>query len=344
MGNATIRGDRREAGRAEPRPGTTMDLRELALFARVAEAGSFTRAARELGLSQSAASQRVAALERRLGTRLVVRHPPRGAAAGGRLPLTPAGELLLGYTRQLLRTLEAARTALAGLGDGADPAAVVGRLRLAVEDGATQRLLVPVLLALRERHPRVVVSVSVEPTDAALERLREGELDLALVVKPDAAAGVELEPLGRDELVAVAPPGYPWGERTVVEPAALREAPLLVPDRRSQSFRLFERWLLEAGAAPGSAPHLAADASDAAILCALARAGLGVGIVPSWAARGEEVPRLRALPLGPARVTRTWMLARPARHPEPAISRVVRQLCRERFRLAPGPGCGPGAP
>ncbi len=330
-----------------PAGGLTPDLRALALFKQVAETGSFTRAARELGLSQPAVSQQVAALEARLGTRLVVRAAARGGraeATGSRgVSLTPAGELLLHYARQILRKLDEAQAALASL-IGADPAGgVVGCLRIAVEEAAVQRPLVPVLAALCERYPRLAVSVAVEPTGVALERLREGEIELAVVVRPDYAAGLELEPLGRDELVAAAPAGYPWsGDH--VEPHELRRAPLIVPDRRSQSFRLVEQWLLEGGATPTSAPRLAAEVGDAAAVADLVRAGLGVGIVPAWGLRPEGGSRLRTVRLGVHGLARAWVLACRAGEALPAAGRAFRQLCGERFRLPAGPFPAPPPP
>ncbi len=313
--------------------GLPFDLRALALFRRVAETGGFTRAARELGLSQSAMSQQIAALEARLGARLVVRAAP---GSGRKLALTPAGELLLHYARQLLRKLDEAQAALAGL-TGADAAGgFAGCLRVAIEETAAQRLLVPVVTALCERHPRLAVSVVAEPTDVALERLREGSVEAAIVVRPDDAPELDFEPLGRDELVAIAPASHPWGDQRCVEPEELRKAPLIVPDRRSQSFRLLERWLLERGAAPGSAPRLAAEVGDANAVADLVRAGIGVGVVPAWAVRLEGSPRLRLARLGAAGLARAWVLACRAGEPLPGAGRAFRQLCQERFRLPAG--------
>ncbi len=330
------------------------DLRALALFRRVAETGGFTRAARELGLSQSAVSQQVAALEARLGARLVVRAAsgggrtgaPAGTDAGGgrggtvtgrRLTLTPAGELLLHYTRQLLRKLDEAQAALDGL-TGADAAGgFAGCLRVAIEETGAQRLLVPVVTALCERHPRLAVSVVVEPTDVALERLRDGAVEAAIVVRPDDTPDLDFEPLGRDELVAIAPVSHPWGDQSGVEPDELRKAPLIVPDRRSQSFRLLERWLLERGAAPGTAPRLAVEVGDAGAVADFVRAGIGVGVVPAWAVRLDGHPRLRMARLGAAGLARAWVLACRAGEPLPGASRAFKQLCQERFRLPAGP-------
>lgn len=83
-----------------------IDSRKLLAFATLARVGSFTEAARELHLTQSAISHAIKALERELDARLFVRH-------GRGVTLTPAGEQLLQHTKVILNEMESARSSLA---------------------------------------------------------------------------------------------------------------------------------------------------------------------------------------------------------------------------------------
>jgi DNA-binding transcriptional LysR family regulator len=139
-------------------------LQQLALFVRTVESGSFSKAAREFGLSQPSVSRAVAALERRLGVKLLVRTTRQISA-------TDAGEALLGRARDALLAIDDAESAARG----ADRLSGVLRVALPPEYGV--RRIVPLLTAFFVRHPELKIDLMM--SDRYENLIAEGA-DLAL--------------------------------------------------------------------------------------------------------------------------------------------------------------------
>ena len=152
-----------------------LDLRHFAALEAVARTGSFGRAARELGYTQSAVSQQIAQLERIVGQRLFDR--PGGPR---RVELTEAGHLLLGHADAIVAQLDAARADMAALAEGA-----AGTLRVGIYQSVGARLLPALVRRFRAQLPRVGIRVREESAAADLLRLLEhGELDLTFADLP----------------------------------------------------------------------------------------------------------------------------------------------------------------
>jgi len=139
-------------------------LLQLALFVRTVESGSFSKAAREFGLSQPSVSRAIAALERRLGVKLLVRTTRQVSA-------TDAGEALLGRARDALLAIDDAENAARG----ADR--LSGVLRVALPPEYAVRRIVPLLPAFYARHP--LLKVDLMMSDRYENLIAEGA-DLAL--------------------------------------------------------------------------------------------------------------------------------------------------------------------
>jgi DNA-binding transcriptional LysR family regulator len=152
-----------------------IELRHFAALEAVARTGSFGRAARELGYTQSAVSQQIAQLERIVGQRLF--HRPGGPR---RVEPTEAGLLLLGHADAIVARIDAARADMAGLAEGA-----AGTLRVGIYQSVGARLLPALVRRFRAQWPRVGVRVREESAAADLLRLLEhGELDLTFADLP----------------------------------------------------------------------------------------------------------------------------------------------------------------
>lgn len=140
----------------------------LRAFAFIAEEGSFTRAARLVGRTQSAVSMQVQRLEGLLGQKLLVR------SKGGTVQLTPHGQYLLSRAREMLSLNdEIWKTFRAP--------AVAGTVRLGTPDDYALRYLPPILMRFAESHPAVEVEVLCADSAMLVDRLRAGELDLTLI-------------------------------------------------------------------------------------------------------------------------------------------------------------------
>lgn len=293
-----------------------METKHLRTFVSIVELSSFTRAGVKLGLSQSAISQQIGALERQLGVKLL-----RRTGSGARP--TAAGELLLDHARQILSRVDNARRLLSEYDSSAG-----GVLRIGAGGAACRRLLPEVLVALRETSPRLELHVRSGHSDLTLERLLDGEIDVGILTLPTSHPKLRLVDLAEDELVVVVAPSHAWARRACVLPVELGTEPLLVCERKSRTFQLVERVLLEAGVFP----RVAMEIDHLEAVSRMVAHGLGIAVVPRWAV-GAETDRgeLVALPVGPRGLKRRWaagFLEEP--RPRQAL-RIFVRLCAEQL-------------
>jgi molybdate transport repressor ModE-like protein len=212
-------------------------LPHLGTFAEAAERGSFTAAARHLGLSQAAVSQRIQTLERLLRTALFRRE-------GGKVTLTEAGRRLHGHARQLL---DLTARVWADVTGAKEP--VTGELVLAASSVPGQHILPRTLATFRSRHPAVRVRVSVSDTDAVLREVEQGKAHLGLVGGPGGSPHLAFRRFAGDELVLVVPRGHPWWRKKRVTVEELLAQPLIQRERGSGSRHCLERSLERVGVA-----------------------------------------------------------------------------------------------
>lgn len=172
-----------------------MDFAALQVFRTVVDEGGISAAARKLHRVQSNVTTRIQQLEASLGAKLFVRDKRR-------LFLSPAGELFLGYARQMLRIAEQARDAVQG--DTARGVLRVGTL----ESTAASRL--PRLLArYHDRHPAVRIELTTGTTDALVEAVSGRGLEAAFVAGFSAAPRLQAMPAFDERLVVIAPRSHP---------------------------------------------------------------------------------------------------------------------------------------
>ncbi len=192
-----------------------VDPHDLAMLVRVVDAGSVTRAAEELYITQPAVTQHLRRLERTLGVRLVER---RGRGLG----LTDAGRAILPLARQTLQYLEQIPVVVSE---------VQGLLRGEIILGASTTIgefvLPKRLSAFAETYPQMVVRLHIANTQAIVERVLDHTLHAGFVgLRPTSTALVTL-PFLRDEIVLVVAPTHPVACRRIA-PEQLREVRLLV--------------------------------------------------------------------------------------------------------------------
>jgi LysR family nitrogen assimilation transcriptional regulator len=199
-----------------------MDLKQLEYFVRVAELGSFTRAATALNVAQPALSRQVRLLEVELRQNLLVRNG-RGATP------TEAGQVLLEHGRGILHQVERAREEL-----GRVRAGLTGQVSLGMPPSVARVLTVPLTRAFRQALPEARLSISEGLSTAMQEALQHGRLDIAMLYNANRASGIEVTPLVREELLLVQarPPGLQ--EDPPPAAIALRDVaalPLVIPSR-----------------------------------------------------------------------------------------------------------------
>jgi DNA-binding transcriptional LysR family regulator len=199
---------------APPPRRSTTDAQLQALVA-VADAGSFTGAARRLGMSQSAVSHAVTALEETLRVSLLER-----SARG--VQLTPIGEQTVLRAREVLRLKELIwrdAEASRGLRDGVVRVGSFGPT-------ASRHLLPPILKSFAERYPDLTVRV-MEGSDQEVEEwLHRRKLDIGFVTLP--SERFDTVHLAQDEMMVVLPAAHPLAARARIEPRHLADYPFIM--------------------------------------------------------------------------------------------------------------------
>lgn len=281
-------------------------MRQLLYFERVAELGSFTRAAQALHLVQPALSQQVAALEREVGLPLFHRE-----ARGVRL--TEAGERLLPYARRVLSELERAQQALGALRE-----LRTGRVALGLPPSATLSLLPAILEAFRRRYPALEVQIVEEMTDVLVEQLLDGRLDLAVVSFPIDDHRLVTRPLFRERLVLVVPPNHRLAQAERVDLAELATEPWILPYRRHGTRALVEAACQQSG----FSLCVAVELSGLGPIKQLVQRGVGISILPPAVVENElKLGLLKIVEIDRPPLVRTAGLARRrGEHPTPAAA------------------------
>ncbi|HEY7366497.1 MAG TPA: selenium metabolism-associated LysR family transcriptional regulator [Methylomirabilota bacterium] len=256
-----------------------MDLRRLEVFVKVAELGSFSRAAEALFLTQPTVSEHVRALEEDLGVQLLDRLG-RGAAP------TPAGQLLLGYAHRILALMREARQAVDRF-----QGRLLGELIVGGSTIPGEYILPALIGQFKAKYPDISISLRVGSSQQISEWVEEGRVEIGVVgARPGSRALVARE-LMADEMVIVVPPEHPWTRRPSVGLADIRAEPLLLRERGSGTRQALERALAEAGT-DLSAFRVAGEMGSTQAVKQAVRAGIGVTLLSRLAVEDECRARL----------------------------------------------------
>jgi DNA-binding transcriptional LysR family regulator len=286
-----------DAAAAPDRYTPAVDLRQLEIFARVAELGSFSRAAEALFLTQPTVSEHVRTLEDELGVRLLDRLG-RGAAP------TRAGRLLLSYAQRLLALSREARQAMDGfLGR------MIGELLVGASTIPGEYILPAVIGRFKEKYPDISTTLLIGDSQAVVEWVAEGRAELGVVGARPAHRGVEYRELMSDDMIVVVPAAHPWHGRAHVTLEELRTEPLIMRERGSGTRAALERALAEAQMDLGHFRIVGEMGSTQAIKQAV-KAGVGVSVMSRRAVDEEcRSGALSCLGVRDLKVTRSFYLA-----------------------------------
>lgn len=212
-----------------------MDARQLEIFVKVAEFGSFSRAAEALFLTQPTVSEHIRGLEEELGVRLLDRLG-RGAAP------TKVGQLLLGYARRILELHREARQAVDQF-----QGRMSGELVIAASTIPGEYVLPALIGRFKEKYPDIVISLLIGDTQRVVEWVLEGRAELAVAGAQIDQRALEYRELMPDELVLVVSAAHPWHGKKTATLEEVRAEPLIVRERGSGSRHALERALAEVG-------------------------------------------------------------------------------------------------
>ena len=249
-----------------------MDMRHFRIFLGVCEAGTMTRAAELLFITQPSVSQAVAELEKEYGVRLFER-------LSHHLHLTTAGERLRTYASHILNLSEQARKELADLGAG-------GSIRVGASLTIGAHLLPAIINSYRAEMPTVEIFTQVDNTSVIEKMILEDQLDLGLVEGPIHSPHIREEKLFDDELVIICGPGHPLWDRGTIETSELAGNAFIMREAGSGTRDIFERLMSQAEA------HwkIAGVYNNTEAIKQAVRGNLGLAVVPKISVE-EEIER-----------------------------------------------------
>ena len=284
-----------------------ISIQGLRVFLSILEHGSLSAAGRELGMTQPAVSNHLHALEERFGVTLLTR--------GRRLQLTPAGECLAGYTRQVLDDLATLETEVAR------HAGPRGRLIVGASSPPGELLMPRLAVEFSAHHPDVALDVHIVDTEETIAALLNREIEVAIVGREVNDPQLVSTVVGQDELIVMVAADDSLAEAEEVAPEDLVDRPFVMREEGSATRRVVEDALESVGITPRVAMELG---SNAAVVGAVA-AGAGVGVVP--ARMVSDQTEVRALEVRGLTFLRPFVLVTERGRPLSPAAEAFVQIC-----------------
>lgn len=245
-----------------------MDLRRLQRFVKIVDVGSLSRAADIINIAQPALSQQLASLEAELNQQLLVR------SKRGVVP-TEAGAILYRHAQAILRQIDQARSDMGMAGQTLSGSVSVGLGGIGISS-----IALPLLLAVRNRHPGILLYLNDSFGTTVSELVMIGKIDMAVVYGEGRMRGLQFEPLIREPLCLVAPKSA-FGARTSLKFHEISDLPLLLPRTFNHVRRLLDRSFDRIGVTP----QIVAEIESSLTIAQAVAAGVGAAILPRSAAR-----------------------------------------------------------
>jgi len=258
-----------------------LNLYELKSFSVLARELHFRRSAEQLCMSQPALSKQIRRLEEKVGGPVFARNRRRVA-------LTETGRVLLPYARRLLKESEAALTMAMEASRGC-----AGTLRIGFGLAAVSDILPRTILRFGGKYPSIKLQMFDMSTPSQLTALLEETLDLGMLRLPIASAELETLPLIRERLLLAVPESVTYGRGDKL--SNLRDIPFVLISRSASV--TFHDHAVSVCRGAGFAPTIVQEANETFTVLNFVRAGLGVSLVQSAAAR-MKVPGVRFHQLG----------------------------------------------
>jgi DNA-binding transcriptional LysR family regulator len=296
-----------------------LELRHLLALVAVAETGTFSEAAEQLGYTQSAVSQQIGTLERMVSTPLFER-------PGGRRPvrLTAAGETLLSHARAVLARVSSAAADLRALASGEH-----GELRVGTLPSIGTKILPRLLGTFRAEWPGIEIVLRESGDTADLIRAVEtGDVDITFIeIGQHETQLLEVRPLLDDPMMFVAPAATPEGRQRVVTIADIAHLPM-IGTRNAGCRQIIDDVFRQAPVSP----TYVFRSDDNPTIQGLIGTGLAYAVLPLLTV-DENDPNVAVIPIRPEppprRLGVTW---HPDRRPPPALLPFVEtaaEICRD---------------
>ncbi len=255
-------------------------------------AGTMSRAAEMLGISQPAISRTLAELERTIGFALFDR-------VRNRLVPTPEGKLFLGDVEAYFRGIDTLRAGAARIRDQG-----AGSIRIASLSALGSSLVPKAIRRFHEMHPEIRVTLQVLPSRHVRDAVASGQYDVGLAADEIDVSGVLHQPFTNARALCALPADHPLARKETLSPADLASEALVafVPEDRGR--QRMDRIFSEAGITP----RIVVETLYASTVCALVSEGIGIGFVSAYSVGGVDCSRLVLRPFTPAIEIRSLLI------------------------------------
>jgi DNA-binding transcriptional LysR family regulator len=240
--------------------------RRLQVFYTVAKQLSFTKAAEMLYMTQPAVTFQVKQLEEHFSTRLFER-------SHGRISLTPAGELVMGYAERILG-LSAEMDARVGEMTGQ----VTGPLMIGASTTIAEYQLPRILGEFKERFPQVQARLTVANSETIESKVADHTLDVGLIESPSHNINLTAQVCCDDELVMICSPNHPMADKCSATPKELAEQPYVSREMGSGTREVIDKYFLDNHINPDDL-HIEMELGSREAIKGAVEAGLGIAIL-----------------------------------------------------------------
>ena len=274
-------------------------FRELEIFSKVVELESFSKAAEAVFLAQASVSERIANLEKKVGTRLLDR-------MGRKVIPTAAGELLYKHATLLLEMKETAQSEIEsflGLGHG--------EISIGGSTIPGEYILPDLIGRFSKKYPHLSVKLTIADSRKIENLVLTGKLEIAVIGSKSSHTNLLCQKLWEDELVLAVPYGHPWVRRKAVSLKELRKAPFILREEGSGTLKILSAYLLASGEDINNTLTVTARFGSSTAIKEGIKSGIGLSILSARAIQTElNAGLLKALKVRGLEMSRHFFLIR----------------------------------
>ncbi|SDZ08064.1 DNA-binding transcriptional regulator, LysR family [Evansella caseinilytica] len=240
-----------------------MTIARFEVFTKVVDLGSFTKAAEELNMTQSAVSHAIASLETEWGTKLLIRDRRKG------LLLTEIGQNTLVHIREILNRMEKINQELA-LAANLER----GTIRTGTFASASSCLLPKILAKFQKKHPKIAFSFFEGSYEEIMEWLDTGVIDVGFIVQSEADLPYYTVPLTRDEMVVGFSPNHKLHKQPLIGIDDIKNEPFIMPKG------MYQQHVEDIFRQAKASPCTRFEVHDCNTIANMVKEGLGITIGP----------------------------------------------------------------
>lgn len=276
-----------------------MEDHKLKVFCTVAETKSFSKTSEIIHLTQPAVSLQIQALEELYETKLFDR-------SSGTINLTPSGEILYKYAKQILALYAEASKEISKI-----TGFIKGCVKVGAGTTVGNYILPSVAVDFKKKHPKIRVSISIGNAKRVLELLNSSMIDLGIISEMPGKSKFNVEPIISDELCVICSSEHPLSNQKLVSIYDLIKEPFVIREEGSSTRVIIERFLANHGLSISDL-HIALILGSTGSIKEAVERGIGLAIVSKWSIRKEvSCGNLRILKLKEGKITREFYIVLP---------------------------------